>query len=148
MKLLAGSFLVLGLLTGSASLERHYVGKHKLGVNRVTDGARTGSVEIVRKEGRMVLSGAVRRGDHYLEISGTVEPVSRTKFFLDGEISGVPDLSFMDKPLAVQTTRGRFLFEAKFGRKYWRMYEVDGQDCVCWEGCGNDFCYIDIEFLR
>jgi hypothetical protein len=94
------------------------------------------------------LSGSVRNGPHFLELSGTVEPVSPRLFHLDGEIHGAPDMAWAKQQLRERRTKGRFTFEATGGRRYWRLYQVDGRDCVCDANCGNDFCYIDIEFLK
>ncbi len=128
-------------------LQDHYLGTLRLGVNRVTDGRRTGIATISKADDdRLRLQGSVRKGRYSLKISGTVEPVSERKFHLQGQISGVPDLSWRDEAPRARKTVGRFTFEATKGRRYWRMYKVNGRDCVCHDGCGNDFCYIDLEF--
>jgi hypothetical protein len=130
------------------SLEQYYLGRHRLGVNRVGDSRRLGSVSVTNTDGNLRLAGSIRSGAYYLEISGTVEPISPRKFLLTGEISGIPDLSWENTAPEVLRTVGQFMFEATQGRKYWRMYQVNGRDCVCGEDCGNRFCYIDIDFLR
>lgn len=127
-------------------LESHYVGKHKLGVNRVNHGKRNGKGEIVREANALVLQASVKKGEYYLDISGIVNPVSKTEFVLDGQFSGVPDLSWRQVAPAKQSTTGKFTFRATRGRRFWRLYEVDGVECVCDDNCGNDFCYIDLSF--
>ncbi len=134
-----------------SNLEAKYVGRHSLGVNRVTQDRRTGRVTIKKIGGKLHLKGYVRghgwnkgngKGRFWLKLSGEVKPVSRLKFHLAGTITGLPD----EPPERVRTTTGRFTFIAKFGRGYWRMYEVNGKECVCDQNCGNDFCYISIGF--
>lgn len=130
-------------------LEQHYLGTHKLGVNRVTDGRRIGAAIISKSEdGKLHLNGSVRKGLYRFNISGIVEPVSLRKFHLRGEFSGVPDMSWNDESPRARRTTGRFTFEATKGRRYWRMYQVNDRNCVCYDNCGNDFCYVDIEFLE
>jgi hypothetical protein len=122
-----------------------YSGVHKLGVNRVTDMARVGSARFSRKGGVLQLQGRVARGAHWLELSGRVEPEGPTKFVLIGTIRGVPDMAWADEAPRERNTEGRFTFEIRKGRPYFRLYEVNGRECVCHDDCGNDFCYIDIE---
>lgn len=122
-----------------------YSGPHKLGVNRVTDMARIGSVTFSRRDGALFLKGRVARGKHWLELEGTVEAAGPKTFHLTGVIRGVPDMAWADQAPRERTTEARFTFDARKGRPYWRLYEVNGRDCVCDDGCGNDFCYIDIE---
>jgi hypothetical protein len=122
-----------------------YSGTHKLGVNRVTDMARVGSVRFSKRDGALQLEGRVARGPHWLELKGKVETEGPNKFVMTGTIRGVPDMAWADEPLRERNTEGRFLFEVRKGRPYFRMYEVNGRECVCDEDCGNDFCYIDIE---
>ena len=130
------------------SLEASYVGTHRLRVNRIPGREWTGTVTITREGGALRLAGSLRHGPHYLELSGTVEPETQRKFHLDGELRGVPDMAWADEPPRERTTKGRFTFEATGRRRFWRLYQVDGRDCVCNDNCGNDFCYIDVEFLR
>ena len=132
--------------TSGGKLDQYYLGRHSLGVNRVTDDRRIGRVKVTRKNGKLMLSGGVRKGRYWLKISGQVKPVSRRKFHLVGTITGVPDMSWAREPLRQRTTRGRFTFISKFGRGYWRLYFVNGRDCPCDDNCGNDFCYISIGF--
>lgn len=127
-------------------LESHYLGEHKIGVNRVNAGKRNGPGKIFREANALVLQASVKNREHHLDISGIVEPVSKDEFVLDGYLRGVPDLSFRKIPPAEQTTQGRFTFRTTKGRTYWRLYEVDGVECVCNDNCGNDFCYIDLSF--
>lgn len=122
-----------------------YSGEHKLGVNRVTDMARTGSARFTRKGGELHLRGRAARGAHWLELSGRVEPQGANKFVLIGTIRGVPDMAWAGEAPRERTTEGRFTFVVKKGRPYFRMYEVNGRECVCHDDCGNDFCYIDLE---
>lgn len=122
-----------------------YSGAHKLGVNRVTDMARTGIARFSTKGGALQLEGRVARGEHWLELSGRVEPDGPSKFVLIGSIRGVPDMSWANQAPRERNTEGRFTFEIRKGRPYFRMYGVNGRECVCDDGCGNDFCYIDIE---
>lgn len=122
-----------------------YSGTHKLGVNRVTDMARIGSVEFTQSGGQIHLQGRVARGKHWLELSGSVEPRGTGKFVLTGVMRGVPDMAWAGEPLRERTTEGRFVFEVRQRRPYFRLYEVNGRPCVCNDGCGNDFCYVDIE---
>ena len=129
-------------------MAKRYLGRHSLGVNRVTDGRRSGRATIKAVNGRLQLSGRVRKGAHWLAIEGTVKPVSLREFRLVGSISGAPDLSWRNQAPTARKTTGTFVFRAKGGRKYWRMYEVNGRGCVCDDHCGNDFCYIDIGFLN
>jgi hypothetical protein len=122
-----------------------YSGAHKLGVNRVTDMARVGIARFSRKSGALQLEGRVQRGAHWLELNGRVEPEGANKFVLVGTIRGVPDMAWKDEAPRERNTEGRFTFEIRKGRPYFRLYEVNGRECVCDDGCGNDFCYIDIE---
>lgn len=126
--------------------ESDYVGKHKLGVNRVNDGKRTGAGEIFREANALVLTAEVENGKYRLAVNGIVKPVSKTEFVLEGMLRGVPNLEFAGKPAMEVTTEGSFTFRSTKGRKYWRLYDVDGEECVCGEGCGNEFCYIDLSF--
>jgi hypothetical protein len=124
-----------------------YSGTHKLGVNRVTDMARVGSVRISQRDGGLFLEGRVQRGKHWLELSGKVMPDGDKKLDLIGTIRGVPDMAWNDEAPRERTTEGRFTFYVRKGRPYFRLYEVNGRECVCDDNCGNDFCYIDIEQL-
>tara|TARA_R110002073_G_scaffold320759_3_gene496432 strand:- start:64876 stop:65466 length:591 start_codon:yes stop_codon:yes gene_type:complete len=126
--------------------ESTYLGKHKLGVNRVNSGKRNGKAEIFREANALVLTAEVAQGPYRLAVNGIVKPVSKTEFVLDGMLRGVPNLNFAGKPAKEVTTEGSFTFRATKGRKYWRLYDVDGEECVCQEGCGNEFCYIDLSF--
>jgi hypothetical protein len=129
-----------------AVLEQIYLGKHRLRVNRIPGPEWAGSVTISHQNGALMLTGGLASGPHHLELTGMVVPVSSRKFHLDGELRGVPDMAWAGEPLRDRLTQGRFTFEATGQRRYWRMYQVNGRDCVCGESCGNDFCYIDIEF--
>jgi hypothetical protein len=122
-----------------------YRGLHKLGVNRVTDMARTGTVSFENRDGTIQLQGRVARGPHWLALRGKVEPRGAQAFDLYGTLEGVPDMAWAGEPLRERRTEGRFRFEVRKGRPYFRLYEVNGRECVCQEQCGNDFCYIDIE---
>lgn len=124
-----------------------YAGTHRLGVNRITFDQRTGSVTFTKRDGGLYLSGRVEKGEYWLELSGKVEIEGPQVFHLTGVITGIPDMSWADEAPRVRRTEGRFTFKVRGGRKFWRMYMVDGNDCVCGEDCGNDFCYIDIEHL-
>jgi hypothetical protein len=153
MRLRRGVFVLLACLIGAsahgaAALEASYVGTHRLRVNRIPARDWTGTVTIARQGGALHLEGGLRHGEHHLELSGTVDPESPRKFHLDGELRGVPDMAWAGEPVRERTTKGRFTFEATGRRHYWRLYQVDGRECVCNDDCGNDFCYIDIEFLR
>jgi hypothetical protein len=162
MRLRRGVFVVLASLIcvaggataaevargGAGALEAGYLGTHRLRVNRIPGRDWAGTVTITKQGGALHLEGSLRRGPHRLELSGTVEPESARKFHLDGELRGVPDMAWADEPPRERTTKGRFTFEATGRRRFWRLYQVDGRECVCNDGCGNDFCYIDIEFLR
>ena len=129
------------------SPERYYLGRHDLRVNRVGD-SWGGSVNITSTDGTPRLVGAIRSGAYYLELSGTVELIGPRQFFLTGEISGIPDLSFRNAAPKVGRTVGRFMFNAYPGGGFWRMHSVNGVNCVCDDNCGNDFCYIDIASPR
>jgi hypothetical protein len=144
----AGAVAVERASGAAQGLDASYVGTHRLRVNRIPGPEWTGTVTITRQGGALRLEGGLRRGPHHLELLGTVEPVSARKFHLDGELRGVPDMSWADEPPRERSTKGRFTFEATGRRRYWRLYQVDGQECVCNDNCGNDFCYIDVEFLR
>ncbi len=122
-----------------------YVGTHKLGVNRVTDMARVGTARFTRRGDSIELTGRVARGTHWLELSGSVEPKGASKFVLTGELRGVPNMSWAGEAPFERVTQGRFVFEVRKGRPYFRLYEVNGRECVCNDHCGNDFCYVDIE---
>jgi hypothetical protein len=130
---------------GAPGLDATYVGTHRLRVNRIPGREWTGTVTITKEGGALRLAGSLHHGQHFLELSGTVEPVSARKFHLDGELRGVPDMSWADEAPRERMTRGRFTFEATGKRRFWRLYQVDGQECVCNDNCGNDFCYIDVE---
>jgi hypothetical protein len=122
-----------------------YAGTHKLGVNRVTDMARVGTATFSRKGNSLELEGRVARGKHWLELSGSVQPEGPKQFILTGVVRGVPDKSWAGEAPRERQTEGRFSFEVKHGRPYWRLYKVNDVPCVCDDECGNDFCYIDIE---
>ncbi len=127
-------------------LSKFFVGTKGFGVNRVNDGKRSGSATIADSDDGLMLSAELTTGEFHLKLSGTVHPISRREFILDGEMTGTPDLSFRSEPATERTTTGRFLFKATGKRRFWRMYQVNGTDCVCNDGCGNEFCYIDISF--
>lgn len=127
-------------------LDQIFAGTHKLGVNRVTDMARTGTVTFSKRGSAIVLEGRVARGPHWLELSGEVEPRSAKQFVLTGVMRGLPDMAWAGEAPRERRTDGRFMFEAKHGRPYWRLYKIDDRPCVCDDDdCGNDFCYVDIE---
>jgi hypothetical protein len=107
--------------------------------------ARTGTVTFARRDGALVAEGRVARGPHWLSLRGRVEPRGERAFELIGTIEGVPDMAWAGQPLRERRSEGRFRFEVRKGRPYFRLYEVNGRACVCQEECGNDFCYIDIE---
>lgn len=142
----------------SSQLERYYLGVHALRVNRINDAETIGSAEISRTNGRLEIFGKVQTNandtplnwgkDRKFYIGGVIYPISKTKFVLEGGIKGTPDKKFANEPYTLYKTKGRFLFEATKNRKYWRLYEVNGKDCFCGEGCGNEFCYIDIGFSK
>ncbi|MCA9582911.1 MAG: hypothetical protein KC416_14025 [Myxococcales bacterium] len=129
------------------TLAEIYIGEHPLGVNRVTDGRRTGQA-IIRQtaEGRFTIHGRVKKGPYELTLSGRVTPRSPLEFDLDGTIDGIPNKSYMGEEPTGRSTKGVFTFRATKGRNFWRLYEVNGRDCVCGDDCGNDFCYIDVGF--
>jgi hypothetical protein len=131
-------------VAGSAKVEI-FSGTHKLGVNRVTDMARVGRATFSERGGALHLNGRVVRGPHWLELSGRVDVISPKRFVLIGTLRGIPDMSWADEAPRERNTQGRFMFEVRHGRPYFRLYEIDGRECVCNDGCGNDFCYIDIE---
>ena len=163
MRLRRGVFVVLGPLVcfaasaiaaeiatgGDEAREASYLGTHRLRVNRIPGRDWAGTVTITKQQGGgLRLEGSLRHGPHHLELSGTVEPETTRKFHLDGELRGVPDMAWAGESPRERTTKGRFTFEATGRRRFWRLYQVDGRDCVCDDNCGNDFCYIDVEFLR
>ena len=133
----------------AGALEASYLGTHRLRVNRIPGRDWAGTVTITKQQGGgLRLEGSLRHGPHHLELSGTVEPETTRKFHLDGELRGVPDMAWAGESPRERTTKGRFTFEATGRRRFWRLYQVDGRDCVCDDNCGNDFCYVDVEFLR
>jgi hypothetical protein len=108
--------------------------------------ARVGVARFVRRDGALFLEGRVERGAHWLELSGKVEPQGPTRFMMTGTIRGLPDMAWANEAPRERNHEGRFMFEVRKGRPYFRLYEVNGRECVCNDdGCGNDFCYIDIE---
>ena len=126
-------------------LQSYYLALHWLAVNRVGDRpVRTLSVTL--KQGQVHVSGRVSSGRYSLSITGVLIPKNKKEFVLDGTISGIPDMSWNDEPERRRETKNRFLFQAKMGRKFWRLYKVGDSDCVCDDNCGNDFCYIDMGF--
>jgi hypothetical protein len=128
-----------------SALERVYVGAHRLGVNRVTDQARPGRVTVTKRDDGLWLEGRVEREPYFLVLSGRLTPTSPERFELEGTLAGVPDMRWAGEAPTARETRGRFSFEVKKGRSFWRLYRVNGRDCVCDDGCGNDFCYVDVE---
>jgi len=128
-----------------ASLESIYLGKHLLGSNRITFDERVGTAEFSKRNGKLYLTGRVERGGFWLELQGTVELESPLVFHMDGEIRGIPGMLLEDEKPRQRSSAGRFTFKVRNNRKFWRLYLVDGKDCVCGDECGNDFCYIDIE---
>lgn len=127
-------------------LDKFYRGKHSFGVNRVNDGRRAGIARVEKQEESLWLSAEMKKGPYSIALEGTVHPVNRREFILEGTLSGKPDLSFKQDTIDHKETKARFLFRATGKRQFWRLYEVNGVDCVCWDHCGNDFCYIDIGF--
>lgn len=142
--LLAASVLPASRGRG-ADVETSYLGVHQLGVNRVSELRRSGRVTIQRDERGLRIEGEARQGPYFLRLSGAVERIDAKQLIVRGELSGVPDMRWADEAPRERSTRGTFTFRVTKGRKFWRLYEVDGQSCVCNEGCGNDFCYIDID---
>lgn len=128
-----------------ATREQRFVGVHSLGVNRVSDKRRSGSVTITQRDKSLYLEGAARGEPYYLELAATVTRIDERVLELDGELRGLPDMRWADEAPRVRKTVGKFTFRVTKGRKYWRLYQVDGQDCVCDDNCGNDFCYVDID---
>ena len=122
-----------------------YLGVHPLGVNRVGMQRRSGHVVITRREGALYLEGEARREPYFLRLSGSVERIDARELVMRGQLSGVPDMSWADESPRERTTSGTFTFRVTKGRSFWRLYEVDGKPCVCDDGCGNDFCYVDID---
>ena len=121
-----------------------------LGVNRVDFDQLSGAVNVETRNGVPHLSGKVEQGSSWLSIQGTVDRIDARTFDLVGSFEGVPKWA-PDGRIGPRRTVGRFRFEARAGRRYFRMYQVNGVDCVCNDNCGNDFCYIDIavrDFLR
>ena len=128
------------------AFDNFYVGKHAFGVNRVNEGERTATATIEKKDGSLFLVGEVRSGSRYLYIEGEVYPVTQKEFFLDGYFIGKPDsLMGTTEPSAPQRVDGHFKFVATKKRRFWRMYEINGEDEVCSDKV-NKFCYIDIGF--
>jgi len=127
------------------SIEQRYLGTHALGVNRVSYQRRCGTVQVTKQNGVLQLVGKAEEGAYNIAISGTIEHQSAEQFTLTGELSGIPNMAWADEAPRQRHTRGRFTFRATKGRKFWRLYQVDGVECVCNESCGNDFCYIDID---
>jgi len=128
-----------------ATKEQQFVGVHQLGVNRVSPKRRAGSVTVTQRDGVLQLTGSARAEPFYLELEGTITRVDARVLELAGELRGVPDMRWADEPLRARKTVGKFTFRVTKGRKFWRLYEIDGTGCVCDDGCGNDFCYIDID---
>ncbi len=124
--------------------EEVYVGDHHLRVNRVNHSMTKGKATIVREGDDLLLNASVRKGKHRLVLKGKVFPKSEKQFILEGQMTGIPDITWKPDSGRERTTKGRFLFKATKGRKFWRMYRVNGRGCVCDDGCGNDFCYIDL----
>ncbi len=124
-------------------LDKYFVGVHSFAVNRVNGFRRTEEASITTQGEKLLLSANVRRGQHYLELNGEVHPVSREEFYLVGKIKGVPEAIRGSYPM--QEVEGVFTFRATKGRRFWRLYEIDGIEDVCNER-RNLFCYIDIGF--
>jgi hypothetical protein len=137
--------LTWGTLAHGAEGAPRYAGQHALGVNRVSTQRRPGTVQFTQSADGWLVRGEAREGPYYLQIDGAVTRVDDRELVLQGELRGVPDMRWMDEPPRERSTKGKLTFRATKGRKFWRLYEVDGKDCVCMEGCGNDFCYIDID---
>ena len=127
--------------------ESAYVGEHILRVNRVNSSLTKGKATIVREGKELLLDAKVKKGKYRLAVKGKVIPKSEKEFILEGELRGVPNLSWKNVKPKEKVTKGSFLFKATKGRKFWRLYRVNGRKCACGEGCGNDFCYIDFSFL-
>ncbi|HEX5658160.1 MAG TPA: hypothetical protein VFX59_13240 [Polyangiales bacterium] len=132
------------LAHGAGGAER-YAGVHGLGVNRVSVKRRPGTVTFSQSGDGWQLSGEAREGPWFLRVTGSVLRVDDRELVLQGELHGVPDMRWAGEAPRERTTHGKLTFRATKGRKFWRLYEVDEQDCVCDEGCGNDWCYIDID---
>lgn len=125
--------------------EQRFVGVHALGVNRVSDKRRSGTVTVTQRDKSLYLEGAARGEPYYLELAGTITRIDERVLELEGELRGVPDMRWADEAPRPRKTVGKFTFRVTKGRKFWRLYQVDGRDCVCDDGCGNDFCYVDID---
>ncbi|MET0284812.1 MAG: hypothetical protein ABW352_10090 [Polyangiales bacterium] len=132
------------LAHGAEGIER-YAGVHGLGVNRVSGKRRPGTVTFSQSADGWQVRGEAREGPYYLQLDGSVTRVDDRELVLEGQLRGIPDMSWMDEKPRERSTKGTLTFRATKGRKFWRLYEVDGHDCVCMDGCGNDFCYIDID---
>jgi hypothetical protein len=128
-----------------ARLDERWLGVHALGVNRVNDGRRNQQATLSERDGRLYLEGEARKGAYWLKLAGSVVRIDARELVLQGELRGVPDMRWADEAPRERATRGEFTFRATKGRAFWRLYEVDGVDCVCDDGCGNDFCYVDID---
>ncbi|MEY4514493.1 MAG: hypothetical protein RLZZ450_6615 [Pseudomonadota bacterium] len=143
--LLLSLFCSLAAPAHGVTGESRFVGVHQLGVNRVSDKRRAGSVTITKRDQGLYLEGAARGEPYYLELAGTVTRVDERLLELDGELRGVPNMSWADEAPRARKTVGKFIFRVTKGRKFWRLYQVNGQDCVCDDNCGNDFCYVDFD---
>jgi len=122
----------------------------RLGVNRVDFDQLSGTVKVRTRGGLPYLTGKVSEGASWFSIQGTVHRIDARSFDLIGSFEGLPN-DFPENSIGPIRTEGRFRFEARMGRRYFRMYQVNGVDCVCDDNCGNEFCYIDIavkEFLN
>lgn len=131
-------------LTTATTFDDGYLGEYGFGVNRVNDGRRSARATISGGPGALHLHATVAKGRFDSTIEGAVQPISDREFVVIGSLSGTPDLRWDGKRPKPQSTEGRFTFERSGRRSYWRLTRVDDRRCICNDGCGNDFCYVDI----
>jgi hypothetical protein len=128
------------------ALRKTYLGTHTFKVNEV-DGARGKAKITEAKDGALTITASVKASPvNYCDLEGTVEVVDQKKFIVHGKISGRP--SFQNDGKFTEMT-GAFGFEVRKGRKFWRMYTVNGEECPCNGPCHvNNFCYVEVHFKK
>ena len=114
-------------------------GKHPLPMQWIgTGGVRdAGSAEVKQDGGEWRLTGRKDAKEGFVSLDGVVTRIETTTFTFKGRIVTKVDYIFDGKECARE---GKYTFERKGARKYWRMYPVDNP-------CDTAADYIDI-FLR
>jgi hypothetical protein len=122
--------------------ERVYLGSHLFKVNEV-DGARGRAKITADKNGGLRIAASVKASaSNFATLQGRLKIISAKKFTVTGTLVGRP--SFQNNR-RFSEMKGTFGFEVRKGRRFWRLYTVNGKQCPCNGPCNvNPFCYVDV----